>query len=70
MTGLALRDLNEFGMPSISPMREMGAYEALWLEEGTTFKRLADRFRADKSGLPSDYVSRSIAMNSPRPFRT
>jgi DNA processing protein len=45
----------------ISPQREMGAYEALWLEHGATFKTLAERFAADPSALPSDFVSRALA---------
>jgi DNA processing protein len=40
----------------ISPGREMGAYEALWLEDKATFKTIADRFKADPSALPSDFV--------------
>lgn len=45
----------------ISPRREMGAYEALWLEQGATFKTLADKFAKDPSALPSDFVSISEA---------
>jgi DNA processing protein len=45
----------------ISPRREIGAYEALWLEPGATFKTIADRFAADPSALPSDFVSRAVA---------
>jgi len=41
----------------ISPRRELGAYEALWLEQGTTFKTLAERFAKDPTALPSDFVS-------------
>lgn len=41
----------------ISPRREMGAYEALWLERGATFKTIADRFKRDPTALPSDFVS-------------
>jgi DNA processing protein len=41
----------------ISPLRELGAYEALWLEQGATFKTLADRFAKDPLALPSDFVS-------------
>jgi DNA processing protein len=41
----------------ISPRRELGAYEALFLEEGMTFKRLAERFAADSDALPSDFVT-------------
>ncbi|RVQ67865.1 DNA-processing protein DprA [Croceicoccus ponticola] len=40
----------------ISPMVELGAYEALWLEKGATFKTLADRFAQDPNALPSDFV--------------
>ena len=32
---------------AVSPRREFGAYEALWLEPGATFKSLAERFAAD-----------------------
>lgn len=45
----------------ISPLREMGAYEALWLEKGSTFKTLADRFAADPTALPSDFVANGVA---------
>jgi len=45
----------------ISPRRELGAYEALWLEKGATFKTLAERFAKDPSALPSDFVSVSAA---------
>jgi DNA processing protein len=40
----------------ISPGREMGAYEALWLEDKATFKTIADRFKNDPTALPSDFV--------------
>lgn len=45
----------------ISPRRELGAYEALWLEQGATFKTLADKFASDPDALPSDFVSRAAA---------
>jgi DNA processing protein len=45
----------------ISPQRELGAYEALWMEQGATFKTLAEKFAADPTALPSDFVSRSAA---------
>ncbi len=45
----------------ISPRREMGAYEALWLERGATFKTLADRFSNDPTAMPSDFVGRALA---------
>jgi DNA processing protein len=45
----------------VSPRRELGAYEALWLEKGATFKTLAERFAADPSALPSDFVTTAVA---------
>src|SRR4051794_39732852 len=45
----------------ISPRLEMGAYEALWLEQGASFKSIADRFAADPTALPSDFVTRAVA---------
>lgn len=41
----------------ISPYLELGAYEALWLQRGATFKTIADKFRENASALPSDFVS-------------
>jgi DNA processing protein len=46
---------------SISPRRELGAYEALWLERGATFKTLAERFAKDPTALPSDLVTAAAA---------
>jgi DNA processing protein len=45
----------------ISPRRELGAYEALWLEKGATHKALAEKFAADPEALPSDFVSAQLA---------
>jgi DNA processing protein len=45
----------------ISPRRELGAYEALWIEQGATFKTLADKFAKDPGALPSDFVSATAA---------
>lgn len=44
-------------LAAISPRRELGAYEALWLEKGATFKSIAEKFAADPVALPSDFVS-------------
>jgi len=41
---------------AISPLKEMGAYEALWAERETTFKSLAKKFREFPDRLPSDFV--------------
>jgi DNA processing protein len=45
----------------ISPLRELGAYEALWLEKGASFKTIADRFASDPTAMPSDFVEPSLA---------
>lgn len=47
---------------AISPRRELGAYEALWLEQGATIKSLAARFATDPTALPSDFVAPSAAL--------
>lgn len=57
---LALNDVGPALSP-ISPRREMGAYEALWLETGATFRSLAAKFAADPTALPSDFVSPQLA---------
>jgi DNA processing protein len=43
-------------LAAISPRRELGAYEALWLEKGATFKTIAEKFAADPAALPSDFM--------------
>lgn len=57
MSRLALT--NEIGpaRSTISPRRELGAYETLFLQPGATFKTLAEKFAADETALPSDFVS-------------
>lgn len=42
---------------AVMPARELGAYEALWAQKGTTFKTLAVRFREHPGSVPSDFVS-------------
>jgi DNA processing protein len=49
----------DFRERAVSPLRELGAYEALWAKEGATLKRLADMFRANRDSIPSDFVSES-----------
>jgi len=41
----------------ISPVVEMGAYEALWAEVGVWFKNLAKRFESHPGALPSDILA-------------
>jgi DNA processing protein len=48
-------------LAAISPRREMGAYEALWLRLGASFKTIAEQFAKDSTALPSDFVSPSEA---------
>ena len=51
--------LAEAGMPAlnaVSPLAEMGAYEAMWAEEKVSFKTLSERFAAHPGYLPSDFV--------------
>ena len=40
----------------ISPLHEASAYEALWDEEGATFKKISDKFRGSTNIKPSDLV--------------
>ena len=41
---------------AVSPWAEMGAYEALWDEDGAWFNSLAQRFATHPGSLPSDFV--------------
>ena len=52
---LALR--SDFKSRAISPLMEMGAYEALWDKPDTTFKTLSEKFAARPDAVPSDFVS-------------
>lgn len=50
--------------PAVSPIypgRELGAYEAMWLEDKATFKTIADRFKADPTAFPSDFIEPKVA---------
>jgi DNA processing protein len=48
-------------LPAVSPLLEMGAYEALWADKTASFKTIADNFRARPDALPSDFVMPAIA---------
>ena len=48
-------------VPAISPLLEMGAYEALWADKAASFKTIADKFRARPNSLPTDFVISGIA---------
>jgi DNA processing protein len=41
---------------AISPRRELGAYEALWVQETASFKTIAKKFAAHPTALPSDFI--------------
>ena len=48
---LVLED-SDFESRAVSPFREMGACEALWVEPGTTFKSLSMRFARHPGSVP------------------
>lgn len=52
---LALEEI-DFESRAVSPLRELGAYEALWNEPRTTFKTLSEKFSANPGAIPSDFV--------------
>lgn len=58
---LAIRDDGP-ALSAISPKLELGAYEALWLEQGSSFKTLAEKFASDPTALPSDFIEPATAM--------
>jgi hypothetical protein len=41
---------------AISPIREMAAYEALWVQRAATFKSIAECFRQSPGAIPSELV--------------
>jgi len=45
----------------ISPLLELGAYEALWKDKAASFKWIADLFRKRENAIPSDFVPREEA---------
>ena len=47
----------DFETRAVSPFHEMGAYEALWSEQETTFKSLSERFARYPGSVPSDFIS-------------
>ena len=59
---LALEE-SSFETRSVSPFREMGAYEALWCRQNTTFTSLARQFAERSGSLPSEFVSPEEAHN-------
>jgi DNA processing protein len=60
----ALDLLNISSPASVSPLIEMGAYEALWLEEGASFKTIAQKFLNAPGSIPSDFVPYEICVRT------
>ena len=52
----------DYASRAISPLLEMGAYEAIWLDEKSTFKTVADKFRENIGAVPSDFVMAERAL--------
>ena len=52
---LVLEEAN-FEARAISPLRELGAYEALWEDPEASFKTISEKFRARPGAVPSDFV--------------
>lgn len=60
ISGMALES-RDFGARAVSPMKEIGAYEALWDEWAASFKSISEKFSAAPGAVPSDFVSSSKA---------
>jgi len=55
---------NGDGRRTISPFRELGAYEALWQNTKATFKSMAEKFAESPGSVPSDFVPAGEAERS------
>jgi DNA processing protein len=63
---LSLMEASRPAWAPVVPQRELGAYEALWLDQGATFKSIADRFSANPDALPSNFVPDEVAYDCAR----
>lgn len=54
-------DRNDFEDRAVSPLHELGAYEALWSGNKATFKSISEKFAARPGAVPSDFVPPSKA---------
>ena len=63
---ISLAKSPDFRARAVMPARELGAYEALWVRKGTSYKTLADMFREHPEAIPSDFVSESEAQKYSR----
>ena len=55
----------DFESRAVSPLRELGAYEALWEEPSASFKTLSEKFAAHPGAVPSDFVPSAKRRNRP-----
>lgn len=46
---------------AVSPLKELGAYEALWDAPDASFKRLSEKFAERPGAIPSDFVPEEMA---------
>lgn len=58
LLGLEAKD---FEARAVSPLRELGAYEALWEAPNASFKTLSERFSGQPGAVPSDFVPQDKA---------
>jgi DNA processing protein len=56
MTPELALEATDFEARAISPLRELGAYEALWEDPEASFKTISEKFRARPGAVPSDFV--------------
>jgi DNA processing protein len=49
-------ETEDFEARAVSPLLELGAYEALWDEPKASFKSIAEKFAASPGSRPSDFV--------------
>ena len=52
---------SDFQSLAVSPLRELGAYEAMWDEPKASFKTLSEKFAKCPGALPSDFVPGATA---------
>lgn len=54
-------DEGDFQRRAVSPLHELGAYEALWDEPSASFKTMAEKFATRPDAMPSDFVPAATA---------
>lgn len=47
-----------FNKPDISPIEEIAAYETLWEDQKASFKKIAEIFKNNPGGRPTDFLSK------------